>query len=454
MDEEEKQSLLASILGYAGETLDKPGRFARGALSTALNYGTFGNYGQADERAMLNIIPFSDALGYTDPRKELNARQAYAPAAYGMNAPGSGDFLPSVGDAMLDMATDPSSYFSFGILPAAKLGVRALREAPSMLGFGAKALNAVPDVVSAASKVAPDVITAAAKVMPDVVPTVVSTSKGFGDMGSAGINAMEDIVGRGPSTMGASSGDTIFRSANYYPGTSSSSVPVNFDAFAPGINPAAYNSSDSYFRAAGRAAGREAGPIPAAPRSVPRPRPISMSDFDGTPNWVFSHGQGPFDYEKFLNDAANYSQDLGKIDPFSSTMGAFSDTINRAPDLGGISGAMKFADMSQPFTYTSSVGKMDPSIKFPDIVRDKAMWPNIPIPERTYIGAGIDGASYLGGKINNIPDGVIEKGGRFMRNAVPDRQSLNEQRGIPPRDPMVSPLNPNRRISKDNPYGW
>ena len=161
--EEEEKSILASVLGYAGETLDKPGRFARGVLSTALNYGTGFNYGQADPRAILNIIPFSDALGYTDPRKELNARQAYAPAAYGMNAPGSGDFLPSVGDAVLDMATDPSSYISFGFLPAAKLGMRALMEAPSMLGFGAKALNAVPDVVSAASKVAPDVITAAAK---------------------------------------------------------------------------------------------------------------------------------------------------------------------------------------------------------------------------------------------------------------------------------------------------
>ena len=447
--EEEEKSILASILGYAGETLDKPGRFFRGALSTGLNAVTGFNYGQADPRAMLNIVPFSDALGWTDPRKELNARQAYAPAAYGMNAPGSGDFLPSVGDAALDMVTDPSSYISFGFIPGAKLGIRALMEAPQMLGFGAKALNAVPDVVSAASKVAPDVITAAAKVMPDVVPTVVSTSKGFGDMTSAGINAMEDIVGRGPSTI-TSSGDTIFRSSNYYPGTSSSSVPVNFDSFAPGINPAAYNPSDSYFRTAAR----EAGPIPAAPRSVPISRPISMSDFDRAPDFTFSHGQGPFDYNKFINDAANYSQDLGKIDPFSSTMGAFSDTINHAPDLGGIAGTAKFADMSQPFTYTSSVGKMDPSIKFPEIVRDKAMWPNIPIPERTYIGAGIDGASYLGGKISNIPDGVIEKGGRFIRNAVPDRQALDEQRGTPQRSPLSSPLNPNRRITPDNPYGW
>lgn len=443
MDEEEKKSLLASMLGYAGETLDKPGRFARGVLSTALNYGTGGNYGQADPQAMLNIVPFSDYFELTDPRKELNARQAYAPAAYGMNAPGSGEFLPSLVDAGIDMATDPSSYISFGILPAAKLGMRALREAPSMLGFGAKALNAIPDVVSATAKVAPDVITAAGKVMPDVVPTVVSTSKGFGDMGSAGINAMEDIAGRGPSTMGASSGDTIFRSSNYYPGTSSSSVPVNFDAFAPGINPAAYNPSDSYFRAAAR----EAGPIPAVPKAAPRP--ISMGDFDGAPDLVFSHGQGPFDYNKFLNDAANYSQDLGRVDPMSRTMGAFSDTINHAPDLN-LNDAMKFADVSQPYVYTSSVGKMDPSIKFPDIVRDKTMWPNTPIPERTYIGAGIDGASYLGGKISNIPDGVIEKGGRFIRNAVPDQRSLDEQR----REIMTSPSDPNRREQKQRLPGW
>lgn len=432
------------MLGYAGETLDKPGRFFRGALSTGLNAATFGNYGQADPQAMLNIVPFSDYFELTDPRKELNARQAYAPAAYGMNAPGSGDFLPSVGDAILDMATDPSTYISAGIIPGFKLGLRALGEVPSMIGLGSKAINAIPDVVSTTAKVAPDVITAAGKVMPDVVPTVVSTSKGFGDMGSAGINAMENIAGRGPSTMGASSGDTIFRSSNYYPGTSSSSVPVNFDAFAPGINPAAYNPSDSYFRAAAR----EAGPIPVVPKAAPRP--ISMEDFDGVPNWVFSHGQGPFDYEKFLNNAANYSQDLGKIDPFYSTMGAFSDTINHAPDLGGISGTMKFADMSQPFTYTSSVGKMDPSIKFPDIVRDKAMWPNTPIPERTYIGAGIDGASYLGGKIRNIPDGVIEKGGRFIRNAVPDQRALDEQR----RDIMISPSDLNRREQKQRLPGW
>ena len=53
-----------------------------------------------------------------------------------------------------------------------------------------------------------------------------------------------------------------------------------------------------------------------------------------------------------------------------------------------------------------------------------------------------------------IPDGVIEKGGRFIRNAVPDRQALDEQRGTPQRSPLSSPLNPNRRITPDNPYGW
>jgi len=65
---EEEESMLAELagsvgsgLGWVAETLDKPGRAARGLLS-----------GQPSE--LLNLIPFSDTLGITDPQQSVSGR--------------------------------------------------------------------------------------------------------------------------------------------------------------------------------------------------------------------------------------------------------------------------------------------------------------------------------------------------------------------------------------------
>lgn len=52
---------LLSALSYAGETIDKPGRAARGLLS-----------GRPEELA--NLIPFSDTMGITDPSQSSSGR--------------------------------------------------------------------------------------------------------------------------------------------------------------------------------------------------------------------------------------------------------------------------------------------------------------------------------------------------------------------------------------------
>lgn len=169
MDPKE-DSLLLKMLDYAGETLDKPGRFFRGLGSTALYGLTGGNYGKADPRSMLNIIPFSDALGYTDPKSEVHANEAY------FNGDASdGTFGGAIKQAAGDILTDPSTYLSFGSIPAAKMLFRA----PKILGFGAKAANVAPEVLSAS------------KIVPDIMPTVFSTANSFGDAASAGSKAFD-----------------------------------------------------------------------------------------------------------------------------------------------------------------------------------------------------------------------------------------------------------------------
>ena len=165
-----EESLLLQMLDYAGETLDKPGRFFRGLGSSALYGLTGGNYGKADPRAMLNIIPFSDTLGYTDPKSEVHANEAYF-----SGGPSDGTFGGALKQATGDILTDPSTYLSLGSIPAAKMLFRA----PKILGFGAKAANVAPEVLSAS------------KIVPDIMPTVFSTSNSFGDMANAGAKGFD-----------------------------------------------------------------------------------------------------------------------------------------------------------------------------------------------------------------------------------------------------------------------
>ena len=115
-----EESLLAQMLQSAADTLDKPDRIGRGLISTALDYGSFGRYGKADWRAILNIIPFSDTLGWTDPRKELHVNEAYF-----RNKPSDGSFAGDLQQGLEDAAYSPFTYLSWGGLPGAKMAIKA-----------------------------------------------------------------------------------------------------------------------------------------------------------------------------------------------------------------------------------------------------------------------------------------------------------------------------------------
>jgi len=478
----EEQNLLLQALGYAGETLDKPGRFARGLISTALNYAT--GYGQADEQAIGNIIPFSDYFQITDPKKELNARQLYAPSYGGMNAPGSGQFWPSVGDAVLDMATDPTSYMSLGIVPAVKTGIAGVKAVPKLMGFGAKA---APDIMSAASKVVPDAVTVASKLSPSVVPTLESTSKSFGDVSSAGVNAMETISGLRSNSLGSSSSDTFTNSMKDFPygdllkKIEPEVVPViKPTSIIDDYKPLMYDFSDNYYKAAANA-------VPSTPKVGPTADMIA--------DLMLKTPENSFDYAKYLNDASAYSQDLGKLDPATGTMGSFASLTNQAPDIGritdfstpnsatfgnasskaGIDDISKTidnmdlsilnkipldaaSDTTKAFDYGSGLGNNIVGKSFDDINAEAAAVAAAEVvapaakAARTWAGLGVETASGIANKVGNISEQSYENAGRFIRNAVPDQQSLAEQRGQMQSTP--SPNNPNRMISPEDPYGW
>jgi hypothetical protein len=309
--------------------------------------------------------------------------------------------------------------------------------------------------MSAASKVVPDAVTVASKLSPSVVPTLESTSKSFGDVSSAGVNAMENIASRTGSEIG---------------------------------------SSSAYFK-----------PILSAD-NIPR-SPISLKvgpTADMMTDLMLKTPENSFDYAKYLNDASVYSQDLGKLDPATGTMGSFASLTNQAPDIGKItdfsnpniatfnnaSSKIGLDDISKTidgmdlsilndfgklpldaasnttkaFDYGSDIGKINPfsntvGKSFDDINAEAAavaaaevVAPAAEKAARTWAGLGMEAASGIANKVGNISEQSYENAGRFIRNAVPDQQSLAEQRGQMQSTP--SPNNPNRMISPEDPYGW
>jgi hypothetical protein len=423
----EEQNLLLEALGYAGETLDKPGRFARGLFSSALNYAT--GYGQADPQAMLNIVPFSDYFQLTDARKELNARQLYAPSYGGMNEPGSGQFWPSVGDAVLDMATDPTSYISLGIVPAVKTGIAGVKAVPKLMGFGAKAANAAPDIMSAASKVVPDAVTVASKISPAVVPTLESTTKSFGDVSSAGINSMEANFSRtGPPKLKAQVPETgrfIYQDVVPIDKRYASIADDGFNSFPLNNNkPFNYSGTDSL------------GSFASLTNQAPDIGKIT--DFSSLPSKASSN----LDNISKTIDGMDLSI-LNKLD--NLPLGA-SDNITKAFDYG--------ADLGKVDPLTSTVGKSfnDINAAAAAVAAAEAVAPVAEKIPRTWAGFGMDTASSAANKMGKISEQSYENAARFVRNAVPDQQSLAEQRGQIQSTP--SPNNPNRMISPDDPYGW
>lgn len=116
---EEERSLLRGALSglqWFGETLDKPGAALRGTLA-------------GKPKALLNLIPFSDTLGITDPAERTTGRELLEKVgAFGPNTPGL-DWGDAVGLAT-EVALDPL------MLVAGPLG--AISKAAQLTSKGAK----------------------------------------------------------------------------------------------------------------------------------------------------------------------------------------------------------------------------------------------------------------------------------------------------------------------------
>lgn len=118
---EEQDSLLSQITGgilggvqYVGETLDKPGAALRGLLA-----------GKPAE--LLNLIPFSDALGITDPNTRVSGRDLLEGAGIlDPNTPGldAGDVAGFGAEVLLD-PLNAVSFGGKGVLTAAGKAIRA-----------------------------------------------------------------------------------------------------------------------------------------------------------------------------------------------------------------------------------------------------------------------------------------------------------------------------------------
>jgi len=113
-----------SALRNVGETLDKPGAAVRGILS-GLGMGTKpGEWGGG----LLNLIPFSDTLGITNPEKRIQPEDLT-----GLKSNESDDWLTKAGkfaaNTGVGVVTDPLFWTTAGIMPAMSKGANALRAA-------------------------------------------------------------------------------------------------------------------------------------------------------------------------------------------------------------------------------------------------------------------------------------------------------------------------------------
>lgn len=136
-------NFLLDALGYLGESIDKPGAAVRGLLS-----------GRPDQLA--NLIPFSDAMGITDPSQRVSGRGLLE--NLGMMSPkeeGSGFDLGDLAGMGADLATNPLTYLG----PAGAIkGVRGLlgrggtaaKEAESLMAGQLNKLGAASEAEAAA----------------------------------------------------------------------------------------------------------------------------------------------------------------------------------------------------------------------------------------------------------------------------------------------------------------
>src|SRR5690606_17768916 len=126
IDPQREEELLRGLLDtgvgglqYVAESIDKPGRAVRGVLA-----------GRPEE--LLNLVPFSDTLGLTDPHEAVQGRDLLRQwGMVGSNQPGldAGD----VAGFFTEVALDPLTYLSFGASTA--LGQSAKAAGKATKGF-------------------------------------------------------------------------------------------------------------------------------------------------------------------------------------------------------------------------------------------------------------------------------------------------------------------------------
>lgn len=150
---EEEQSALSRIadlglggLGFVGGILNKPGRIVRGLLG-------------GQPRELLNAVPFSDALGITDP-----SQQVHGTDLLGIDrnqADQAGFFSPEgLGGFAAEMATDPLNFLSFGggaLTKAGQLAKKAGVLPRNISGVGGRLAGLAagsPEAVAVANKAA------------------------------------------------------------------------------------------------------------------------------------------------------------------------------------------------------------------------------------------------------------------------------------------------------------
>lgn len=114
------ESFLSSIahtalspLVYLGESLSKPGYAVRGLLA-----------GQGPS-SLLNLIPFSDAMGITNPEEHVTGRDLARKMGWADQEDTWGNFFGGLG---LDILTDPLSALSFGGKALTTEGLQALKQ--------------------------------------------------------------------------------------------------------------------------------------------------------------------------------------------------------------------------------------------------------------------------------------------------------------------------------------
>lgn len=123
-------SLLGKTMGglqYVGETLDKPGRAVRGLLA-----------GRPGELA--NLIPFSDAMGITDPSKAVSGRDLLEKAG-ALDANKEGLDAGDAAGFAAEVALDPLTYLTFGASALSKAG-KAAKAAGTLEKTAAKRIAA------------------------------------------------------------------------------------------------------------------------------------------------------------------------------------------------------------------------------------------------------------------------------------------------------------------------